>query len=251
MKKLISLLALSILTSYLSAQTGGTLTVTATTSKTSTPNYNPENIVAMWIEDSSGKFVKTLLAYAGTRKQYLIRWKAVTNAAGSGLAYNTVDAKTGATQPSHAARTCTWNGKNHLSVLVADGTYTLKMELTDNNGNKQNLASFTFTKGTSIQTLTPSAINGFSNISIEWVPLNTAIEEVEESEKYIIYPNPAGNSISVTGDDIKRIEICSLDGKKLYSSDEKKIYLNFLPNGMYMVNIFVRNGIVMRKLIKE
>jgi hypothetical protein len=249
MKKLISLLALSIFISYLSAQTGGTLTVTATTSQTSTPTYKPKNIVAMWIEDNSGNFVKTLLALAGERKQYLKSWLFVTSKAK--LAYNTVDAKTGATQTSHAARTCTWNGKNHLSVLVADGTYTLKMELTDNDGAKQNLASFTFTKGTSIQTLTPATTSGFSNISIEWIPLNTAIEEVEESSNYIIYPNPAGNFFNVTGDDIKRIEICNLDGKKLYSSNEKKIFLNFLPNGMYMVNIFVRNGIVMRKLIKE
>jgi len=249
MKKLISLLALLICISYLSAQTDGTLTVTATTSKTSTPTYNPKNIVAMWIEDSSGKFVKTLLAYAGERKQHLKTWKAVTTVAGA--LYNTVDAKTGATQNSHAARTCTWNGKNRSSVLVADGTYKLRMELTDNDGTVQNLATFNFTKGTSIETLTPPTTSGFSSISIKWTPLNTAIEEVEESDNYIIYPNPAGNSISVTGDDIKRIEICSLDGKKLYSSDEKKIYLNFLPNGMYMVNIFVRNGIVMRKLIKE
>jgi len=249
MRKLISLLALSIFFNYLSAQTDGTLTVSATTSQTSTPTYAPKNIVAMWIEDSSGKFVKTLLAYANTRKASLLAWKSVTTTAGS--AYNIVDAKAGATQTSHTVRTCTWNGKNYLSVLVADGTYKLKMELTDNDGKKQNLASFNITKGTSIETLTPATISGFSSISIKWTPLNTAIEEVEESENYIIYPNPAANSISVTGDDIKRIEICSLDGKKLYSSDEKKIYLNFLPDGMYMVNIFVRNGIVMRKLIKE
>jgi hypothetical protein len=249
MRKLISLLALSIFVSYLSAQTEGTLTVTATTSQTSTPTYKPKNIVAMWIEDSSGKFVKTLLAYAGERKQHLKTWKGVTSVAGS--MYNTVDAITGATKTSHAARTCTWNGKNRSSALVADGSYTLKMELTDNDGAKQNLAAFSFTKGTSIQTLTPPNTNGFSNISIEWIPLNTAIEEVEESSNYIIYPNPAGNSISVTGDDIKRMEIYSLEGKKLFSSDEKNIFLNFLPNGMYMVNIFVTNGIVMRKLIKE
>ncbi len=249
MKTLITLLALSIFISSLSAQTEGTLTVSATTSQTSTPTYKPENIVAIWVEDSSGKFVKTLLAYAGVRKQYLHAWKAVTTIAGS--VYNTVDAQTGATQTSHAARACTWNGKNRSSVLVADGTYTLKMELTDNDGAKQNLASFTFTKGTSIQTLTPATTSGFSNISIEWVPLNTAIEKVEESGKYIIYPNPAGNFFNVTGDDIKRIEICNLDGKKIYSSDEQKIYLNFLPKGMYLVHIFVRNGIVIRKLIKE
>lgn len=57
------------------AQTDGKLTVTATTSKTSSPEYSPKNIVAIWIEDNSGKFVQTILAYADERKQYLKAWK--------------------------------------------------------------------------------------------------------------------------------------------------------------------------------
>ena len=49
--------------SLISAQTNGTLSVSVTTSSTG-GNYAPRNIVAIWIEDSSGKLVKTLLAYA-------------------------------------------------------------------------------------------------------------------------------------------------------------------------------------------
>lgn len=249
MRKLISLLAMLILISYISAQTAGTLTVTATTSKTSTATYNPKNIVAMWVEDSSGKFVKTLLAYASERKQHLKTWKAVTTVAGS--VYNIVDAKTGATQTSHAARTCTWNGKNTSSVLVADGTYKIRMEVTDNDGVVQNLATFTFTKGTSIQTLNPSTTNGFSNISIEWKPLNTAVDDVEANSIYQLYPNPVTNKLFVSGDDIKKIEICDLDGKVLYSSASQEIYLNFLPKGFYMVNIQIDRKNLIRKFLKE
>lgn len=249
MKKLISSLALLLLFCHLSAQTEGTLTVSATTSKTSKPTYNPENIVAIWIEDNSGNFVKTLLAYADKRKQYLKNWLFTTNKAG--VAYNTVDAKTGATQPSHAARTCTWNGKNRSSVLVADGTYKVRMEVTDNDGTVQNLATFTFTKGTSNQTLNPATTNGFSNISIEWIPLNTAIDEVEANSIYQLYPNPATNKLFVSGDDIKKIDICDLDGKVLYSSGSQEIYLNFLPKGFYMVNIQTNHKNIIRKFLKE
>jgi hypothetical protein len=107
----------------LSAQTVGTLSVTATTSQTSSPSYSPDNIVAFWIEDSNGSFVKTLLAYANERKQYLTAWRTKTTVAGS--VYNTLDAITGATRTSHAARTASWNGKNRSQVVVADGYYTL------------------------------------------------------------------------------------------------------------------------------
>lgn len=249
MKKLISSLALSMFFIFLSAQTAGTLTVSATTSKTSTPSYYPDNIVAIWIEDNSGNFVKTLLAYADKRKQYLKNWLLTTTKAK--LAYNTVDAITGATQSSHAARTCTWNGKNFLSVLVADGTYKLRMEVTDNDGVVQNLATFTFTKGTSIQTINPATTNGFSNISIEWKPLNTAVDDVEANSIYQLYPNPVTNKLFVSGDDINKIDICDLDGKVLYSSGSQEIYLNFLPKGLYMVNVHTDHKNIIRKFLKE
>lgn len=211
MKKGLTLFIIFMVTCYISAQTQGTLTVSATTSKTSIPTYSPSNIVAIWVQDSSGKFTKTLLAFAEERNQYLNGWKAVTAIAK--VMYNSTDAVTGATQISHGVRTCSWNGKNYLQVLVADGTYTLKMELTDNDGEKQNLASFTFTKGPSIQTIKPVATNGFSNISIEWKPLNTAIDDIEANSMYQLYPNPVMNNLYVSGDDIQRIDICNLDGK--------------------------------------
>ena len=131
----------------IAGQTAGQLTVTFTTSKTSASTYNPKNIVAVWIIDSNGKFVKTLLALASERKADLVGWKTVTTIAAS--SYNTVDAITGATQSSHGTRNCTWNGKDKLSVLVPDGNYTLKMEVTDNDLKAQNIASFVFVKGTS------------------------------------------------------------------------------------------------------
>lgn len=70
-KYLFSLLAMFISLSTL-AQTIGTLSVTATTSQTTSPSYQQKNIVAFWIEDSNGSFVKTLLAYASERRQYLV-----------------------------------------------------------------------------------------------------------------------------------------------------------------------------------
>ncbi len=48
------------------SQTNGTLSVSVTTGSAG-GNYAPRNVLAIWIEDSSGKFVKPLLAYAANR----------------------------------------------------------------------------------------------------------------------------------------------------------------------------------------
>ena len=231
------------------ASTDGTLTVTATTSQTSSPKYAPKNIVAMYILDSSNKFVKTMLAYAGERKQYLVNWKSVTAVAGA--PYSTVDAITGATKSSHASRTCTWNGLSIPGASLPDGTYTVRMEVTDNDGSKQNLASFTFTKGPDVQTLNPANTSGFSNITIKWVPFGTSVDQVEETKNYIINPNPAGNKIKISGDDIRMITVYTLDGNQLLQSNKTDIDISSLHKGVYLNKISTDKGIISRKLIKE
>ncbi|MBN2237274.1 MAG: DUF2271 domain-containing protein [Bacteroidales bacterium] len=93
----------------MSAQTEGELVVNTSTSS-SGGNFAHKNILAIWIQDDAGNFVKPLLAYAQTRITYLNTWQAKTKAAAS--EYNRTDAITGATQRSHGTRTCSWNGKN-------------------------------------------------------------------------------------------------------------------------------------------
>jgi hypothetical protein len=147
------------------ANTPGTLTVSVTES-TAGGGYAPSHIIAIWIENGSGVFVKTLMAYANTRIQYLTNW--VSNSA-----KNKVDAVSGATQNSFTTRTATWNGTNVNGTIsgpvVADGTYKVCMELTDKNGTG-NFSTFTFTKGPTAVTLTPANVPSFSAISIKWVP---------------------------------------------------------------------------------
>lgn len=90
-------------TCLINAQTNGTLSVSVVISSTG-GNFAHRNVLAIWIEDNIGKFVKTLLAYANSRKTHLNTWEASTTTAGS--AFNSVDAITGATQSTHSTRTC-------------------------------------------------------------------------------------------------------------------------------------------------
>lgn len=227
------------------AQTSGTLTISTLTSQTSGAVYAPANILAMWITNSSGTFVKSTLVYASARQQYLYTWIS------QDPSLNEVDATTGATQNSHGTRTSSWNGKNVSEVVVPDGTYTVHMELTDKHA-QGNLGTFTFTKGPVAQTLTPADVPSFANISIKWTPVTaTGLTDVAFSDLYAVYPNPTNSTIYVSGLNIQEIELCTVSGKSVLTSKLQNINLSPLPKGVYLVVIRTGEGTAVKKIEKQ
>ena len=230
------------------AQTSGTLSVSVTTSSVG-GNYAPRNIVAIWVEDSSGKFVKTLLAYAANRKTHLNNWETSTTSAGN--AYNVTDAITGATQSAHGTRTCSWNGTDYSGKVVADGNYNLRMELTDKNSTG-NTVSFTFTKGQANQKLTPANVPSFSSVSIEWKNLVTDVTSKQtESNTIVVYPNPGTGIFNILGEDIKSVQVRDLSGKLILKTKHPVIDLSKQPKGIYLFTVKTRNQTFVEKIIKE
>jgi hypothetical protein len=249
MQSRLTLLFLACLfTGLISAQTNGTLSVSVTTSSTG-GNYAPRNVLAIWVEDSSGKFVKTLLAYADKRKTHLNTWEASTTTAGS--VFNSIDATTGATQSSHATRTCTWNGTDYNKKVVADGDYKLRMELTDKNATG-NTASFTFTKGPDAQKLTPAdVLPSFKTVSLNWASSVTEIApELTQSNTFIVYPNPGTGQFTVLGENIRSIIVTDLSGKIVFSGQTPVFDLTAYPKGIYLVSIKTDHETVVQKIIK-
>lgn len=240
------LVALSVALSF--AQTNGTLSVSVVTSSAG-GNYAPRNIVAIWIEDSSGKFVKTLLAYANTRITYLNTWEAATTAAGS--VYNKVDAVSGATQNSHGTRTCSWNSTDASGKLVADGTYTLRMELTDKNSTG-NTFSVPFIKGPNSQKLSPADVPSFSSISLNWSGIITGIApDINLQSQVRIVPNPGNGLFTISGVKLKSYMVRNITGKMVHSGNSYTFDISDLPNGMYFVSMETDSGISVRKIIKH
>lgn len=244
----ISLLLLSITSIVSLAQTTGELSVSVSTSSTG-GNYAPRNILAIWIEDSEGNFIKTLLAYADRRMTHLNKWQASTNAIGS--EFNTTDAITGATKSSHTTRICGWNGTDYNGTIVSDGSYTVWMELTDKNSTG-NFSSFPFTKNENPNSQTPSNKPSFSSISIEWNPSGTVDSRiVMENDKFEIFPNPTNGIVNLQGTNLKEIEIRTISGKLLLKSNSQIIDISQLKNGIYLFSIITDNGITVKKLIKN
>lgn len=134
-----------------------TLQVTVTTA-TAGGSYAPRNIGAIWVEDSAGKFIKSLKVWARTRISYLTRWQSTS-------AGNTVDATTSATLSTHQAHTVTWNCTDVNRNVVPDGSYRILFEMTEKNGAGPNL-TLNFTKGATSQTITPADAANFKSMQL-------------------------------------------------------------------------------------
>jgi hypothetical protein len=122
-------------------------------------NYSPRNVGAIWIENSSGAFVKTLAAWAGQRLNHLTKFAAEA-------ADNRVDAVTSATIGSHVTHTVTWNLKDANGNPAPDGDYKVVVECTDRNSPAGAFNVASFTKGAMPQTITVPDATYFTGMKI-------------------------------------------------------------------------------------
>lgn len=128
--------------------------------------YAPRNVGAIWIADAEDRFVKSLHVWGDRRLRHVEAWNAATEAAGA--AGNVVDAVTGATEPSHAARSGTWNCRDFNAQPVPDGKYRVYFEVTESNGAGPTTFA-NFEKGAVAQSVQTAAPN-FENMSLTFTP---------------------------------------------------------------------------------
>ena len=233
--------------SLFAANTAGTLTFTVTTVKAGV--VTGAHIQAIFITNSTTAstttFVKTLLKSTSGDKSHLKQWVA----AGSNI---TGVISTGATISSSTWSTLTcdkWDGKNTAGTVVADGNYTVWCDISDDPDEAY--SSWTFAKGPSPVTITGTVATNFTNISLAWVPANTAINNLEMEKYYSVYPNPAISSIYVSGEEVKEVQICSLNSQILMTSNEQHVNISSLPKGNYLALITTKNGSVVKKIQKS
>ena len=237
--------------SNVNAQTAGTLAFGVTT--TSTGNYSPKHVVAVWIEDANGTFVKTLLRNAATRKQYIGTW--ITKSG-----ENVVDAITGSTLANHnTPLALTWNGTDVNGTLVADGVYKVGIQMAWANVQGP-VSYFNITKGTSSATGVTTATTNYTNMSLTWTPSTVGVEN-NENTPVVIYPNPVSTSLNVnlgSKAENTKLEILNLNGAVVFSKSFENISgiinvdMNAISNGVYIVvinrnNVSVKNKIFVVK----
>lgn len=221
-------------------------------------NFSPRNIGAIWVEDASGNFVKTLQVWADRRIQYLYAWNNKSNS-------NKVDALTSATLSSHQTHNVTWNVKNHLGNDVPDGQYVLKVEMTDQHAQGP-LASFNFPIGEASNTSLFPDETYYHDIELSWVSVVTDVSDEKTIPiNYQLdqnYPNPFNPTtkikFSLPKDSFVTLKVYDALGKEVISLvNEQKSAGNYevnfnainLASGLYFYRIDADNFSESRKMM--
>lgn len=140
-----------------SAGTGGRLTFDVLTHSLG-GEYEPAHVGAIWIETSSGAFVKTLETWYRIRGRHLTKFMSETGG-------SQVDAVTGATLRGHTTHHATWNLTNSSGQVVPDGAYQVIVEVADSNWGRSQSTSVPFMKGVA-GTVNPPDQQYFSAIKL-------------------------------------------------------------------------------------
>jgi len=229
-------------------------------------NYAPKHVLAIWIKDGVGNFVKSLKVRANSRKKHLVKWVASSN-------YNEVDAVTGATINSHTTHTVIWDCKDVAGNIVPDDDYQIWVEYTsensNNNGNPGPSNSIPFTKGNTSQIFSPPTQQYFKDMVVEYQPTGVSIPEKDGGLSEInIFPNPVVDyaviSLYLEKDIITSIEVIDVNGKlvdtilkeQLLNAGKNEFLWNIrdsqgrqLSHGIYNIIFLTENSKLSRKVI--
>jgi len=232
-----------IFNSNVFSQNTGTVSFNVTTNRTF-QNYDPRNIMAIWITDDSDNFVQTLKKRAANRQQYLYKWIASSS-------QNTVNAITGATLSSHQTHNLNWNCQDVNGNIVPDGWYKIRCEFTTRNGQGPwtPVDYIRFYKGgdpidTTFSDFNYSSQLAFSNISLVYSPDVTGVDYlginpvVSNYHLYQNYPNPFNPTTTIEFDIPKRDGIISLTSIIIYNSIGqviRNLYRENVSSGKYKV----------------
>jgi hypothetical protein len=257
-----SLLLLVLVTNNISAQTPGTLTFTYTQPTPTSPTpTGGSNVLAIWIENSAGTFIKTKRRNASnSTKDHLITWAAKSGGTAANCmaaACNTTDATIGATLKSSTtptafgAKTVTWDGKNVSGAangtVVPDGVYKVWVESSwkdQGSNNHGTIESWSFTKGPTAVTLTPTSTTGFFNtITLNWQPSNLGVEDLNSDvPAAIVFPNPSTGIFNIDfNKEVSTINVSNLLGQVVLTQKANdtsaKVDLSNYENGIYIITV--------------
>jgi hypothetical protein len=132
--------------------------------------YTPRNCGAVWIEDSLLSYVRTLELWTAERQMSLVQWN--SRVCHADPTVTAPDVITSATLPGPKMHTSTWDSRDFRGAVVPDGTYTLWMQVAENEIFPEGpFVKIPIVKGpTPFSTGMPFNQPGFSGITVTYTP---------------------------------------------------------------------------------
>jgi len=108
------------------------------------------------------------------------------------------------------------------------------------------LSTFTFAKGTTASTVTPTDAN-LTSISVAWAPSSVSIDKTFVNIDLDVFPNPTTGMVNLNFKKaivLDKINVYSIAGKLVYSeqvkqsiSSQKSFDLSNLTDGIYLMEV--------------
>jgi len=240
----------------LKAQTSGKFSFKCLTYAPS-GTWGNKHVAAIWIQNNANPsiFIKTNAKY-GHEDDHLTSWSAASGK-------NLVDAVTGATLTSYDTLTIEWNGTDAASEVVADGDYTIYIEMGwgKDKTTQHATTGFTFTKSGTAQTWNPTGNSNYSSVAISWQPTATLVGTLEAPKGVSIFPNPTQGAVQLKFEkELQNVDltISDLTGKTIYREHQqiipagiKTLNLSGLPPNMYLLSVKTETEYFSYKVVLE
>jgi len=216
--------------------------------------YSPKHVFVLWITDASGKYVKTINRQSKNYTSKLTTWSG-----NSGT--RTTDGITGASLTSHNQGLTgsvtripfTWNCKDYSGNLVADGTYFVNVEFSEESTSKY--YKFEFTKGatsatTNYTNVTTSPGKYFQNASLVYNAPTTSLDKTASVSDYKVYYSNSSKLLQLKYDAQSHesvvMTIYNAAGKSLYKKNQPdenfSVVLSKFAAGVYFVKFTDKSG---------
>lgn len=131
-------------------------------------HWKPANVGAVWIEDATGTYIKTIERWAAIRSRSLYQWTQHACTA----KWPEVDVVAQATRPDHgAAHSAMWDGKDFNGKVVPDGAYKLFIEVTETETNFGPLAMIDFQKNDTASMVQPPDMPPYAGLTLTYTPV--------------------------------------------------------------------------------
>ena len=143
-----------------------------------------------------------------------------------------------------------------FGFAIAHGQNVLVINLTDNTKVAtpfSNIQKITFNGDNMLLKTTNGAENSYllDNITSITFLNEVSINEFAEAIDVNIFVNASGEIVVESPHQINKLTVFDLTGKEMAASSQNKMSVNFLPIGLYILQVATDKGFVTKKFIKN
>ena len=92
--------------------------------------------------------------------------------------------------------------------------------------------------------------NGGSHF-IEWPCAHLDIEDVPSEGVVNVYPNPVTDVLNIQADNMQKVELMDMSGRRIITTDKEQIDMRQLPSGAYFVRVITSRDTTIKRVVKK